>query len=93
MVLHAVRTEPPLEQVGDAAMFKLTGLNIEQIVRESEEPKTRIAQLAQRRRNLRVWRHRGKLFGELSLVLVANFEATGIRSIFITADPISVNGT
>ena len=41
MALHAVRAESSLEEIDDAAMFKLTGLNFKQIVRESEEPKTR----------------------------------------------------
>jgi len=46
MVFHAVRAEAPLEQIDNAAMFKLTGLNLGQIVRESEQPETGIAQLA-----------------------------------------------
>ena len=54
MSLHAIRAKSSLEEIDDAAMFKLTGLNFEQIVSESEEPKTRIAQLARRRQNLRV---------------------------------------
>jgi hypothetical protein len=48
MVLHAVRAEAPLEKIDNAAMFKLTGLNLKQIVREGEQPETRVAQLAQR---------------------------------------------
>jgi hypothetical protein len=46
MALRAVSAEPSLEEIDDAAVLKLTGLNVKQIVRESEEPKTRIAQLA-----------------------------------------------
>src|SRR3954465_2013588 len=34
MVLHAVGAEPSLEEIDDAAMLKLTGLNLEQIIRE-----------------------------------------------------------
>ena len=34
-------------------MFKLAGLNLKQIVREGEQPETRIAQLAQRTWNFR----------------------------------------
>jgi hypothetical protein len=41
MVLHAVRAEPPLEQIDNAAVLKLTRLNLKQI--EGEEPETRIA--------------------------------------------------
>ena len=41
MVFHAVRAEAPLEQIDNAAMFKLTGLNLGQIVRESELPAPR----------------------------------------------------
>ena len=36
MVLHAVRAEAPLEKIDNAAMLKLTGLNLKQIVREGE---------------------------------------------------------
>ena len=46
MVLHAVRTESSFKQIDDAAMLKLASLNFEQIVREGEEPKACIAQLA-----------------------------------------------
>ena len=52
VMLHAVRAESPLEQIDNAAMFKLAGLNLKQIVRQREQPETRIAQLAQRGRNL-----------------------------------------
>ena len=43
MVLHTVCTEAALEKIDDAAVFELTGLNLEQIVREREQPETRIA--------------------------------------------------
>ena len=46
VMLHAVRTESSLKEIDNAAMFKLASLNLEQIVRESEEPETCIAQLA-----------------------------------------------
>src|SRR5262245_47987361 len=46
MVLHAVGAETPFKQIGDAAVLKLASLNLKQIVREGEEPETRIAQLA-----------------------------------------------
>ena len=46
MMLHAVHAEVPLELIDNAAMFKLTGLNLEQIVCEGEQPETCIAQLA-----------------------------------------------
>jgi len=45
-MFHAVRTEASLKEIDNAAMFKLAGLNLKQIVRESEEPETCIAQLA-----------------------------------------------
>jgi hypothetical protein len=32
MMLHDVRVEAPLEKIDNAAMFKLTGLNLKQIV-------------------------------------------------------------
>src|SRR6267142_3328083 len=82
MVLNAVRTESSFKQIDDTAMFELAGLNFEQIVRESEEPKACIAQLAERRWNLRVGWHRGKLFRELFLVPVVNLDATCIRQHF-----------
>ena len=43
VMLHAVRTEASLEEIDDAAMFKLAGLNLQQIVREREEPETGVA--------------------------------------------------
>jgi hypothetical protein len=93
MVLHAVRAESPFEQIDDAAMFELAGLHFKQIVGEAEEPETRIAQLAQRRRNLRmggiVENFSVSSFLSLSLILMPRVSA----SIFITAEPISVNGT
>jgi hypothetical protein len=46
MVLHAVCAEAPLEEVDNATMFKLTRLNLKQVIREGEEPETRLAQLA-----------------------------------------------
>ena len=47
MVLHAIRAETPLEKIDNAAMFKLAGLHLKQIVGEREQPETCIAQLAQ----------------------------------------------
>jgi hypothetical protein len=82
MVLHAVRAESPLEEADNAAMRQLTSLHLEQIVRESEEPEACIAQLAQRRWNLGVWRHRGKLIRKLFLVLVIDPDAACIRQHF-----------
>ena len=46
VMLHAVRIESSLKEIDNAAMFKLAGLNFKQVVGESEEPKTCIAQLA-----------------------------------------------
>jgi hypothetical protein len=46
MVLHAVGAEAPLEQIDNSAILKLTGLNFQQIIREGEQPETRVAQLA-----------------------------------------------
>ena len=46
MVLHAIRAESSFKQIDDASMLKLARLHLEQIVREREEPKTCIAQLA-----------------------------------------------
>ncbi len=46
MVLHAVRAKAPLEKTGDPAMFKLTGLYLQQIIREGEQPETSITKLA-----------------------------------------------
>ena len=54
VMLHAIGTEASLKEIDNAAMFKLSSLNLKQIVRESEKPETCIAQLAQRRWNLRV---------------------------------------
>jgi hypothetical protein len=45
-MFHAVCAESSLKEIDNAAMFKLASLNLEQIVRESEEPETCIAQLA-----------------------------------------------
>ena len=47
VVLDAVGAEPPLEEIGDAAMLKLTRLNFEEIVGEGEQAEAGIAQLAQ----------------------------------------------
>ena len=52
MVFDAIRAEASFEKVDNAAMLQLTGLNLKQIVRESEQPETCIAQLAKRCRNL-----------------------------------------
>ena len=79
MVLHAIRAETPLEQIDDAAVFKLAGLHLQQIVGEREQPETRIAQLAQRGRHLRVRRHRRELLLELFLVRVIDLDALRIR--------------
>ena len=45
-MLHAVRAEAALEKIDNAAVLKLTGLNLKQIVCEGEQPETCIAQLA-----------------------------------------------
>jgi hypothetical protein len=63
-------------------MLELARLHLEQIVREREEAEARIAQLAQRRRNLGVRRHCGKLVRKLFLVLVIDLDAAGIRQHF-----------
>src|SRR5262249_17526484 len=67
MVHHTVCAEPSLEEIDNTAVLELTGLDLEQIVGEREEPETRSAQLAERRRNLGIGRHHGKLFRELFL--------------------------
>src|SRR5258705_10888758 len=82
MVFHAVRAESPLEEADNAAMLELTSLHLKQIVGESEEPEACIAQLAQRRRNLGVWRHRGKLVRKLFPVLVIGLDAAWSRQHF-----------
>jgi hypothetical protein len=46
MVFRAVRAESSFKQIEDAPMLKLARLHFKQIVREGEEPKTRITQLA-----------------------------------------------
>jgi hypothetical protein len=51
MVLHAVRAESPLEEIDNAAVLKLPGLNLQQIVRKREQPEPGLAQLAQCHRN------------------------------------------
>src|SRR5215469_5653444 len=79
MVLHAVGAKAPLEQIDNAAMFELTGLNLEQIVGQREQPKTRIAKSAQRRRNFRMRQHRRELFNKFALVRVIDFDAVCIR--------------
>ncbi len=45
-MLHAIGTELPFKEIDNAAMLKLAGLNLKQIVRKSEKPETCIAQLA-----------------------------------------------
>lgn len=78
VVLHAVRTEPPLERTDDAAVLELTRLNLEQIVREGDEPESRGAQTSQGFRNLGVGRHRGELLRQLFPVLVVDLDAARI---------------
>ena len=46
MMLHTVRAKSSFEQIDDTAVLKLPSLHFEQIVREREEPKTCVAQLA-----------------------------------------------
>jgi len=46
VVLGAVRAESSFKQIDDATMLKLARLHFEQIIREGEEPKPRIMQLA-----------------------------------------------
>jgi hypothetical protein len=41
MMFHAVHAEAPLEKIDNAAIFKLTGLNLKQIVREGKQPEKR----------------------------------------------------
>ena len=93
MVFDAIRAEASFEKVDNAAMLQLTGLNLKQIVRESEQPETCIAQLAKRCRNLTC----GGIVENFSLS--SSLSAPSILMpcvsaiIFITAAPISVNGT
>ncbi len=39
VMLHAICAKAPLEEIGNAAMFKLTGLNLKQIVCEGKQRK------------------------------------------------------
>ena len=93
MVLHAVRAETPLEKIDDAAMFKLAGLYFEQIVGEREQPETRVAQFASAAGTSGC----GGIVENFSFS--SSLSASSIlmpcvsASIFITAAPISVNGT
>ncbi len=80
-MLHAVRAETPLKEIDNAAMLK------------REEPEPCISQLAQRAWNLGVRRHGGKFFRELFVVLSSILMPRVSASIFITAEPILVNGT
>jgi hypothetical protein len=59
--------------------LELTGLNLEQIVREGEEPETCIAQLAKCCRNLAVRRHCRERLLELLLVRIVDLDALRIR--------------
>ena len=93
VMLHAVRAETPLKEIDNAAMLKLASLDLKQIVRECEEPEPCISQLAQRAWNLGVRRHGGKFFRELFVVLSSILMPRVSASIFITAEPILVNGT
>ncbi len=91
MMLHAIRAKAPLEKIDNAAMFKLTSLNLKQIVREGKQPETCIAQLAER------YRYFGGIVENFSVS--SSLSASSIlmpyvsASIFITAEPMSVNGT
>src|SRR5689334_24663253 len=82
MVLHAIRAESPIKEIDNAAVLELASLNLKQVVRESEEPETRVAQLAERGRNLRMRRHCRKLLRKLLLVLVIDFDVTRIGQHF-----------
>jgi hypothetical protein len=79
MVLHAVHTESSLKELGDAAMFKLTGLHCEQICTwewRAENPHCAVQPEPQG--------------GAAS----SNFFVPRLSdSIFMTVDPVSVNGT
>src|SRR5579863_4917952 len=79
MMLHTVRAEAALEQIDNAAVFKLTGLHLKQIIGEGEQPETCIAQLAKRCQYLRVRWHGGKLLLELILVRIIYSDALRIR--------------
>ena len=82
VVFHAVGAEAPFKQIDNAAVLELAGLHFKQIVGETEEPETRIAQLAQRRRNLGVGRHGRELFRKLLLVIVSDLNAARISQHF-----------
>jgi hypothetical protein len=47
MMLDAVRAEAPLEKFHNAAVLKLSGLHLEQVVGEREQPEPRLAQLTE----------------------------------------------
>ncbi len=51
VVLDAVHAEAPIEKIDNAAVFKLTCLNLSQVVGEGEQAKSCVAQLAQRCRH------------------------------------------
>jgi len=78
MVLHAIRAESPFKQIDDAAMLELAGLHFKQIVGEAEEAETRMAKLAQCRRNFGMGRHRRELLRKLLLIRIIDLDAARI---------------
>src|ERR1700735_5390010 len=62
MMLDAIRTEAPLEEIGNPAVFELTRLYLRQIVRQREKPESRRTELLKSLRHLRVRRHRREFF-------------------------------
>src|SRR5215470_7078378 len=78
-MLHAIRTESPLKEIDNAAMLELASLHLKQIIGESEESETCVAQFAERCWNLRVRRHCRKFLRKLLLVIIIDFDAACIR--------------
>ena len=94
MVLHAIGAETPLEKIDNAAMFKLAGLHLKQIVGEREQPETRIAQLGAARPEPPRCGGIVENFSFSSSLSASSILMPCVSaSIFITAEPISVNGT
>jgi hypothetical protein len=92
MVLDTVRAEAPLEKIGNAAVFKLASLHLEQVIREGEQPPA-----------ARSLRSAGGTSGYGGIVENRSVSSllsappilmpSASASIFMTEEPMSVNGT
>src|SRR5215472_15661398 len=78
VVFYAIGAESALEQVDDAAVFELAGLDLQEIVGEREQPEAGTAQLAQRGGYLRMRWHRRESIGQFLLIGVGDFDATRV---------------